>query len=107
MVHGGVSKSQRDDIFHDFMQPHGVRVLVAQPGTMAHGLTLTAANTIVWFAPTNSAETYQQANARIVRPGQTRNTLIVRVQGSDIERKMYERLERRESMQGTLLDMFK
>jgi superfamily II DNA or RNA helicase len=107
VVHGGVSKSQRDDIFHDFMQPHGVRVLVAQPGTMAHGLTLTAANTIVWFAPTNSAETYQQANARIVRPGQTRNTLIVRVQGSDIERKMYERLERRESMQGTLLDMFK
>lgn len=107
VVHGGVSKPQRDDIFHDFMQPHGVRVLVAQPGTMAHGLTLTAANTIVWFAPTNSAETYQQANARIVRPGQTRNTLIVRVQGSDIERKMYERLERRESMQGTLLDMFK
>lgn len=107
VIHGGVSKSQRDDIFHDFMQPNGAKVLIAQPGTMAHGLSLTAADTIVWYAPTNSAETYQQANARIVRPGQTRNTLIVRVQGSDLERKMYERLERRESMQGTLLDMFK
>lgn len=106
VIHGGVSKSQRDNIFADFMDPNGVKVLVAQPGTMAHGLSLTAADTICWYAPTNSAETYQQANARIVRPGQKRNTLIVRVQGSDVERRMYERLERRESMQGTLLGMF-
>ena len=106
VVHGGVSKSQRDEIFHDFMQPSGARVLVAQPGTMAHGLTLTAADTIVWYAPTNSAETYLQANARIVRPGQKLKTLIVKVQGSDVERRMYQRLERRESMQGTLLGMF-
>lgn len=106
VVHGQVSKSQRDEIFHDFMQPQGAKVLIAQPGTMAHGLSLTAADTICWYAPTNSSETYQQANARIVRPGQKRNTLIVRVQGSDIERRMYERLERRESMQGTLLGMF-
>ncbi len=107
VVHGGVSKTQRDDIFADFMQPHGAKVLVAQPGTMAHGLSLTAADTICWYAPTNSSEIYQQANARIVRPGQTRNTLIVRIQGSKLEDKMYERLERRESMQGTLLGMFK
>lgn len=106
IVHGQVSKAQRDEIFHDFMQPNGAKVLIAQPGTMAHGLSLTAADTICWYAPTNSAETYQQANARIVRPGQKNNTLIVRVQGSDLERRMYERLERRESMQGTLLGMF-
>ena len=107
VIHGQVSKAQRDDIFADFMQPNGVKVLVAQPGTMAHGLSLTSADTICWYAPTNSAEIYQQANARIVRPGQKRNTLIVRVQGSDLERRMYERLERRETMQGTLLGMFK
>ena len=107
VVHGQVSKTQRDGIFADFMQPNGVKVLVAQPGTMAHGLSLTSADTICWYAPTNSAEIYQQANARIVRPGQKRNTLIVRVQGSEVERRMYDRLERRETMQGTLLGMFK
>ena len=106
VVHGGVSKAARDEIFHDFMQPSGARVLIAQPGTMAHGLTLTAADTIVWYAPTTSSETYQQANARIVRPGQTRNTLIVRLQGSELERRMYQRLERRETVQGALLGMF-
>lgn len=106
VVNGEVSKSKRDDIFSDFMSPHGVRVLVAQPGTMAHGLTLTSADTIIWAAPINSAETMQQANARIVRPGQKRNTLIVSIMGSDIERKMYERLRNKEGTQGLLLSMF-
>lgn len=106
VVHGGTSKTQRDQIFHDFQQPHGPRVLIAQPATMAHGLSLTAANTIVWYAPVHSSEIYQQANMRIVRPGQRSNTLIVRIQGSALERRMYAKLDSRESMQGTLLGLF-
>lgn len=106
VVDGRVSKAKRDAIFHDFKQANGPRVLVAQPGTMSHGLTLVAANTIVWYAPINSAEIYAQANARIVRPGQSRNTLIVRVEGSELERKMYKRLENKETTQGVLLDLF-
>jgi SNF2 family DNA or RNA helicase len=106
VVHGATSKTQRDQIFHDFMQPSGPRVLIAQPGTMAHGLSLTAANTIVWYAPVHSAEIYQQANMRIVRPGQKNNTLIVRIQGSELERRIYAKLDARESTQGTLLDLF-
>lgn len=106
VVHGGVSKSARDQIFHDFMQPNGNDCIVAQPGTMSHGLTLVAADMIIWFAPINSSDTYQQANARIVRPGQTRTTMIARIQGSELERRMYSRLEKRESTQGALLGMF-
>lgn len=106
VVHGGVSKTQRDRIFSEFQAPGGPRVIVAQPGTMAHGLTLTAADTIIWYAPVHSAEIYQQANARIVRPGQTRNTLIVRVQGSVLERKMYAKLETRGGTQSLLLGLF-
>lgn len=106
VIHGGVSKPERDRIFGAFQSPHGARVIVAQPGTMAHGLTLTEADTIVWFAPINSSEIYQQANARIVRPGQKRNTLIVRIEGSPMERAMYARLDRREGTQGLLLDLF-
>jgi SNF2 family DNA or RNA helicase len=81
-------------------------VLVANPGTMSHGLTLTAASVIVWFSPIHSAEIYEQANARIVRPGQKRNTLIVRMEGSDLERRMYDKLQTRTKVQGTLLSMF-
>lgn len=107
VIHGGVSKTERDRIFGDFQNGSHPKVLVANAGTMSHGLTLTAADTIVWYSPVHSAEIYEQANARIVRPGQKRNTRIVRIEGSDLERRMYAKLERRTSTQGTLLGMFK
>lgn len=108
VVHGGTSKHERDTIFGAFQNENGgPKVLVAEPRTMAHGLTLTAASVIVWFAPCSSNETYQQACARVRRPGQTRTTLIVHLCGSAVERKAYARLEKKQSMQGALLDLFK
>ena len=106
-VHGGTPRHERDETFGDFQRADEPRVIVAQPGTMSHGLTLTAASTIIWYAPITSAETYQQACARIVRPGQKLNTLIVHIEGCALERKMYTRLQRREATQGVLLEMFK
>jgi SNF2 family DNA or RNA helicase len=107
LIHGGVSKTERDRIFGAFQKTKEPRVLVANAAAMSHGLTLTAANTIVWFAPINSLEIYEQANARIVRPGQKMNTLIVNIEGSDLERKMYARLQHKGKMQGLLLELLK
>ena len=106
-IHGGVSKADRDDILKGFQHGTDPHILVAQPAAMSHGLTLTAASCIVWFAPVTSAETYEQANARITRPGQKCNQLIVHLQGTDLEARMYERLKHKTTMQGVLLDMFK
>ena len=107
VVNGETSKAQRDRIFKDFQNARDPRVLVANAGTMSHGLTLTAANTIVWFAPVHSLETYEQANARVTRPGQKLNTLIVNIEATPLERKIYERLQGRGKTQGVLLDMLK
>lgn len=108
VIHGGVSKHKRDDVFQRFQDPKSdLRVIVAQPVAMSHGLTLTEANTIIWFAPVHSNETFQQAIARISRPGQVRNQLIVMIEGTEIERRIYKRLQHREKVQGTLLDMIK
>ena len=74
---------------------------------MSHGLTLTAATTIVWYAPVHSNEVYEQACARVRRPGQTRSTVIVHLAGTEVERKIYKRLQEKQSMQGLLLDMVK
>jgi SNF2 family DNA or RNA helicase len=71
---------------------------------MSHGLTLTEANTIVWYAPEWSNDTYNQANARISRPGQKNSQHIIHISGSEIERKIYARLRDRSKMQGVLLD---
>jgi SNF2 family DNA or RNA helicase len=106
-VHGGTSKSERDRIFGEFQRGLDPRVLVANASTMSHGLTLTAATTIVWYAPVHSNETYEQACARVRRPGQTRTTVIVHIAGTDVERRVYKRLQDKQSMQGVLLDMMK
>lgn len=107
IIHGGVSKNERDRIFSAFQNETSPRVIVAQPAAMSHGLTLTAANTIVWYAPITSNETYEQANARVSRPGQKLKQLIVNVEGSPVERLLYARLQKRQKTQGLLLDMIK
>jgi SNF2 family DNA or RNA helicase len=107
VVHGATSKPQRDEIFRSFQVAEDPHVLVANASTMSHGLTLTAATTIIWYAPVHSNETYEQACARVRRPGQTRTTVIAHIAGSDIERKVYKRLKEKQSMQGVLLDMMK
>lgn len=107
MIYGEVSKSDRDRILGDFQHGTDPKVLIAQPAAMSHGLTLTAASVICWFAPITSAETYEQANARITRPGQKLNQLIVHIQGTALENKMFNRLRKKVAMQGTLLDLFR
>lgn len=107
LVHGGVSRGRRDLIFRGFQHGTSPRIIVAHPGCMAHGLTLTAANVIVWYSPTQSLETYEQANARIVRPGQTSKTLIAHLYGTAVERATYARLKARGKMQGLLLALFR
>ena len=107
VIHGGVSKHDRDTIFNDFQRARTPRVIVAQPAAMSHGLTLTAANTIIWYAPIASNDIFEQANARITRPGQKHKQLIVMIEGTEIERRYYRRLKDKQKVQGLLLDMMR
>jgi SNF2 family DNA or RNA helicase len=106
VVYGETSRTARDTIFQNFQRKEAPRILVAHPKTMSHGLTLTAADTIIWFAPPWGLETYEQANARIVRPSQVAKTFIVHLGGTPIERLTYARLKTKGRMQGILLDLF-
>jgi SNF2 family DNA or RNA helicase len=105
-VSGETSKKDRDQVFAAFQSAMQPRVLVAHPKCMSHGLTLTAADTIVWFSPTTSLETYEQACARITRPGQVRKQLIVNLTGTSVESRLYRRLEKKAKTQGALLELF-
>lgn len=105
MVYGDTNTRKRDEIFEQFQSSTNPRVLVAHPQCMAHGLTLTSAATIIWWAPINSHDIYDQANGRINRKGQDHPTTIVHISGTAVERKMYKRLEEKGKFQGILLDM--
>ena len=107
VITGDVSKRDRDSIFQSFRQPDGYRVISAHPGTMAHGLTLVQASTSIWFGPVGMPDYWNQANARTHRPGQTSHTHVICLQSSDVERRAFNRLRRKQKMEGLLLDMFK
>lgn len=103
-VDGTVSAPRRNKIFQLFQKSNDPHVLVAHPRTMSHGLTLTAATTVIWYAPYPSVETYIQANGRITREGQTKTTNIVHFEATKMERDIYNRLNNNQKMQGLLLD---
>lgn len=107
MIHGGVKKDERDRIFGAFQKGADPKVIVAQPAAMSHGLTLTAASTIVWYSCVTSNEVFEQANGRINRPGQKMNNFIIMLEGTPVEKRIYKRLQNKQKMQGALLDEVK
>ena len=61
--------------------------------------------TIIWYAPITSNDVFVQANGRITRPGQKHGQLIVMLEGTEVERRYYRRLQNKQRVQGTLLDL--
>jgi SNF2 family DNA or RNA helicase len=107
IINGAVSASKRTDIFDRFQTEPDPKVLVIQPQAAAHGVTLTAANIVVWFSPITSVETYLQANARVHRAGQHNPCTVVHLQGSPVEKKMYKMLESKVDIHTKMIDLYK
>ena len=107
VIRGDVSASNRTEIFARFQNSPDPRVLVIQPQSAAHGVTLTAANTIVWWGPTSSLETYLQANARIHRAGQKHKCTVIQIAGSAAEKRIYKMLDERINIHSSMIDLYK
>jgi SNF2 family DNA or RNA helicase len=108
VISGDVPLNKRTDIFNRFQtDPNDTRVLVIQPQSAAHGVTLTAADTVVWWGPTSSLETYAQANARVHRSGQRHPTTVVQLVGSGVERHVYNLLDNKIDVHTKIVDLYK
>ena len=107
VIRGDVPVAKRTDIFKRFQTTSDPRVLVIQPQSAAHGVTLTAANTVVWWGPTPSLETYAQANARVHRSGQKHPCTVVQLQGSAAEKRVYALLDNRIDVHTKMIDLYK
>jgi SNF2 family DNA or RNA helicase len=106
VVSGDTPSKERNRIFNLFQNTGKFKVLLAHPQCVAHGITLTAADTVVWFGPIVSLETYDQANHRIKRVGQKHKQQIIHLQSTAIERKVYKMLSTKQDVQKTFLKMF-
>ena len=107
VINGSVSANKRSDIVHRFQTEKNPHVLLIQPQAASHGLTLTAADTIIWYAPVTSVETYLQANARIDRPGQKNAMTIVHIKGSPVEERLYKMLHENIDNHEKLIDLYR
>jgi SNF2 family DNA or RNA helicase len=107
IINGDVSVNKRTDIFKRFQEGTNPKVLLIQPQAAAHGVTLTAANVVVWYAPVTSSETYLQANARVHRQGQKNPVTVVHIEGSPVETKLYAMLQNKLDFHTKIIDLYK
>jgi len=106
IIQGSVTAAKRTDAFRRFQTQQDPRVLVIQPAAAAHGVTLTAADTVVWWAPTSSLEVYSQANARVHRAGQVNKCTVVQLYGSPVEQHVYKLLDARIDVHTKIIDLY-
>ena len=104
IVNGDVGQRERSRIFQAFQQQPDPRLLLVDPGTVAHGLDLFAAQTVVWYGPTDKTELYLQGNKRAHRPGQKFPVTVVQLVSNNLEREIFRRLETNTQLMGALLD---
>jgi SNF2 family DNA or RNA helicase len=104
-VHGDVTGTARNKIFDDFQNSNRVKILLAHPKVAAHGLTLTRAKDIIWYAPIYSLEQYEQANARIRRISTQGKTRVHHLWGTSFEKELYSRLQHKKRVLAEFLDL--
>jgi len=107
VIRGDVSAPKRTEIFARFQDQPDPQVLIIQPQAAAHGVTLTAANTVVWWGPTPSLETYAQANARVHRSGQKYKCTVIQIAGSNAEKRIYRLLDERINVHTEMINLYK
>jgi SNF2 family DNA or RNA helicase len=107
IINGAVNPRKRTEIFNRFQTTPNPRILVIQPQAASHGVTLHAANVVVYWSPVMSVETYLQANARVHRAGQVNKVTVVHLQGSRVESKMYKMLQTKVDTHQRLVDLYK
>lgn len=104
-VNGDVGVRERTTIFNSFQNTTTPRILLAHPKVAAHGLTLTASKTVIWYAPIYSLEQYEQANARIRRIGTKGKTRVVHLYATNFERELYSRLKHKKRVLSDFLQL--
>jgi SNF2 family DNA or RNA helicase len=107
LIHGDVSVNKRTDIFNRFQTQSDPKVLVIQPQAASHGVTLTAADNVIFWSPVTSVETYIQCIARMDRFGQKNKMTVTHLQGSEVERKLYKALQDRKNLHEELVALYR
>lgn len=106
VLNGDVSPKVRDKIIRAFKESVDPHVLLCHPKVMAHGLNLTEADTLIFYAPIYSNDEFQQVTERFNRAGQTRKMTIIRIAAHPVEWKIYKMVDTKKVTQDNILSLY-
>jgi len=106
IVNGDVSMAKRVAIFQAFKKESDPKILLCHPAVMAHGLNLTEADTLIFYAPIYSNDESDQVSERFNRMGQTRKMTIIRLGGHPLEWAIYKQIDTRSQAQLSILELY-
>jgi SNF2 family DNA or RNA helicase len=103
--YGATPQDERQEIVNAFQEPESpLRFFVGQPKTGGYGLTLTAANTVIYFSNSYDLEIRLQSEDRAHRIGQTNKvTYIDLVSPGTIDEKILQALRDKVDIAGQVL----
>jgi SNF2 family DNA or RNA helicase len=106
VLNGDVSPKMRDRIIKAFKEAADPHVLLCHPKVMSHGLNLTEADTLIFYAPIYSNDEFQQVTERFNRAGQTRKMTIIRIAAHPVEWKIYKMVDNKKVTQDNILSLY-
>ena len=107
-IYGAIKKEDRGDIVKQFQTDESTVLFIGQIDTAGTGITLTAADTCVYYSKNYNYATYEQSLSRIHRIGQ-RNicTYIDLVVENSVDEKITKALRKKEDLATKIVDNWK
>lgn len=104
-ISGDVPIEQRGDAVKEFQNDDGCMVFVAQIDTAGLGITLTAADTAVYYSCNFSYAAYEQSLARTHRIGQRNKCTYIRlISPNTVDEKIYQALNDKKNLADLIVD---
>lgn len=104
-ITGAVDQTERGLAVTEFQNDKDVRVFVAQIATAGLGITLTAADTAIFYSMDFSLANHEQAKARIHRIGQRHPvTYMYLIAEGTVDAKIFEALKSKKSIADLVVD---
>lgn len=106
VLNGDVTPKRRNEIVEAFKHAQDPHVLLCHPQVMSHGLNLTEADTLVFYAPIYSNDQFQQVVERFNRKGQTRSMTVIRIGAHKLDWEIYKAVDTKRTTQDNILSLY-
>ena len=107
-IYGGIKKEDRGSIVQQFQEDPNTMVFIGQIDTAGTGITLTAADTCVYYSVNFNFATYDQSKSRIHRIGQHRPcTYVHLLAAGTIDETILQALAKKEDLAKTVVDTWR